>query len=56
MCMGYLPACMFVHHGHAGECKAQKRSLGPLEFQAIVSYHVGAGNQTLLLCKSCKCS
>lgn len=32
----------------------QKRTLGPLELeiQVVVSCHVGASNQTLILCKS----
>lgn len=35
----------------------QKRASGPLELevQAVVSCHVGASNQTLILCKSSQC-
>ena len=36
----------------------QEEALGPLklELQAIVSYHMGAGNQTWVLYKSSQCS
>lgn len=46
MCMGFLPACLCMHHVHAGSLGGQKRALNSLELelQAVVSHHVGAGN------------
>lgn len=37
-----------------GTLRGQKLALDPLELelQVIISYHVGTGNQTLVLCKS----
>lgn len=43
MCMSGLPVCVFV------------RSL-EVELQVIVSHHVGAQNQTWVLCKNSQCS
>jgi hypothetical protein len=33
-----------------GTCRGQKRTRGPLEpeIQVVVSYHVGAGNKTVI--------
>lgn len=41
MCMGVQPMCASMHRG-------QRRPLDPqeLEFQVVVSYHVGTGNWT----------
>ena len=50
---GYI--CVpWVSSSHGG----QKRASDPLklELQTIVSYHMGAGNQTCVLCKSSQCS
>lgn len=46
MSVGVMPACISVYH--------QKRASDSLELelQMIVSCHVGAGNQTLVLWKS----
>jgi hypothetical protein len=46
MCMNVLPTCVYVHHVRPLE----------LEFQAVVSHHVGAGELSLVLCRSSKCS
>ena len=39
-----------------GAWGSQDRALSPLEFQIVVSHHMGAGNQTQVHCKSNKCS
>lgn len=51
--------CMHVcAHVYSGALRGQKRVLNPreLEVLTIVSCYVGAGNQTLILCKSSQCS
>ena len=44
-------ACISVHHGIPGTCGGQKKALDSLklELQVIVSWHVAAGNGTLIL-------
>jgi hypothetical protein len=48
---------LYVHNGCAWcpmDVKKDVRPLAP-ELQMVVSYHVGARNQTWLLCKSNMC-
>ena len=46
----FLPACVAVHQVECSAGASQKRELDhlKLELQTIVSYHVGAGNWTLV--------
>lgn len=56
MCVSVLLAYISVHMCVPGACGAQKRVLDALELdlQAVMSQHVGVGNQTLVLRKSKK--
>lgn len=48
-----LPTCMCTAC-MPGAHRAEKRALNPLalELQLVVRYHVGAGNETLVVCKN----
>lgn len=53
-----LPVCLYVYHICAYCLWGQKRTLDPQELglQMVVNHCMGAGNSTLVLCKSYKCS
>lgn len=55
--MSLLPACMSGHH-MSGALGGQKKLLDLLELDLKfgVSYCMGPGNQTWVLCRSSKCS
>jgi hypothetical protein len=36
--------------------ETRRHQIPRMAFQVVVSYHVGPGNQTLVLCRSSKCS
>lgn len=50
-------ACMSLHI-YVQEPTEIRRGIGPLQLELymIVSCHVVSRNETLVLCKSCKCS
>lgn len=52
LCVCVLPACV------PGVCGGQKRvsSSLELELRMVLNHHVGAWNQTQVLCKTNKCS
>lgn len=56
--MSVLPVCVSVYHMHAGTCKEQKRTMGPLELEVlmVMSCHLVTENQTQLLWKNSQCS
>lgn len=49
MCMGVLPACLYVYHVHSMPEAAIRFPWDRLELQTAVSHPVDAGSQTLLL-------
>lgn len=56
---GWCFACMYVCAAYAGSVwREEKRALRPLEleFQVVISSHVGAENRTQLLCESKQCA
>lgn len=49
MCIGVLPACMFVHYEHTVSIKAREGVESPVELQVIVICYVGTWNQVWVL-------
>ena len=59
MCMNVLPAFVSTHHVHVVLVivrRGRASDLFGLQVRVVVSGHVGAGNQTLVLWKSSQCS
>lgn len=50
-----LSVCIYMHHSHA-RCLRKAEDTNDLKQEAIMSCQVGAGKQTLILCKNGKCS
>lgn len=58
MCMSMLPVCVYEHHVLAW-CPWRKKMWIPWDWSSRwlwSTYHVGAGNPILGLCKTCWCS
>ena len=58
MCMGVLPACVYmcIIMCMLGVCGDQKKASDPLELELhrVGNCHVGAGNQTYIICRYSK--
>lgn len=54
--MSVLPECIYVHHSHAQCLRKEEEDTNDLKQEVIVSCQMGAGKQTLVLCKNRKCS
>lgn len=54
----YIPTCMSVYHLHTMRVEARSEHQIPMEpkSQQVVSCRVSAGNQTMVLWQSNKCS